>query len=493
MVPTRISGARLPRADHLLLYQVFGRLWARRPEAGGSLAGVGDEELDRLKQLGFDAVWVMGAWQLGALGRTIAESLPELHREFDRALPGWSSSDIAGSPYAIARWAVEPSLGGDAGLATLRRRLAERGMGLFLDFVPNHLARDHHWVKERPELFVRDATGAVAAGKDPYFPPWTDTAQLDYRLATTRRVMIEALLDVASRSDGVRCDMSMLLLSEVFEKTWAHCPPAPGLERARGEFWSTAIDAVRARHPRFLFMAEAYWGLEYRLQTLGFDFTYDKVLYDRLLHDRPAAIRAHLGASPDFQRRSVRFLENHDEPRLAALLDPARQKAASAIAFTVPGLRFLHDGQLEGRKIKLPIQLARRADEPVDAELLGFHRALLTFAGSPALRQGSFLPLSPRQAWPGNPSFDQFVAHRWEHPEGSALVIVNQGPDRAQCRLSVDLAGLAGRRVELRDPIAKLRFIRDGDEVVDAERGLYVDLPGFGVHTFHVGTIPQTG
>ena len=85
--------------------------------------------------------------------------------------------------------------------------------------------------------------------------------------------MTGALAQIAGLCDGVRCDMAMLLLPEVFERTW-------GIQA--GPFWPRAIDAVRQRHPGFLFMAEVYWDLEWTLQQQGFDYTYDKRLYDRL-------------------------------------------------------------------------------------------------------------------------------------------------------------------------------------------------------------------
>jgi glycosidase len=485
-----ISLARQPRAEHLTLYEIFARVWleelSRKRATRITFDTVPEEELERLSGLGFDALWLMGVWEGGPIGRDLARTHPDLARELEAALPGFATNDVYGSPYAVARYAVDPSYGGDAGLSALRRRLEKRGLGLVLDFVPNHLARDHHWISERPNIWVREPDGKVACGRDPYFPPWTDTAQVDYRLRGARDAMIEALRTVAQHADGVRCDMSMLLLEEIFARTWSKHPPKAGLELARGEFWAEAIDALRAGKPSFVFIAEAYWDLEYRLQTLGFDFTYDKTLYDRLLHGTPASIRAHLLATPDIQRRSVRFLENHDEPRIASLLERERLKAATALTMTVPGLRFFHDGQLEGRKVRTPIQLARRREEVADPELVSFHRALLDFLRRPALRVGSFRTLAPRSVWEGNATHDNLVAHRWEHPDGSALVVVNLGASPSQCKLTVDLAGIGGRSVTLKDPIHGASFTRDGDEMLDPERGLYVDLPAFGFHAFLV-------
>ncbi|MDI1435977.1 alpha-amylase family glycosyl hydrolase [Polyangium sorediatum] len=472
------------------LYEIFARMWlydlGRVKGARVTLADVPDEELDRLARLGFDYVYLMGVWTLGEVGPKIAREMPSLRAEYERALPDLGQADVIGSPFAVARYAVDPSLGGDAALAVLREKLRARGIGLLLDFVPNHLARDHHWITERPELFVREANGQIACGKDPYFPPWTDTAQLDFRAAETRQASIEALLDVASRCDGVRCDMAMLVLSDVFQRTWAHARRAEETREAEGEFWAEAIDAVRERYPTFVLLAEAYWDLEWRLQTLGFDYTYDKSMYDRLLHGSARAVRGHLSGSFDYQARSARFLENHDEPRIASALPPDRRKAATVLLGTTPGMRFFHDGQLEGRKIRAPVQLARRADERVDEASLAFHHALLDAMKLDVLRRGRFALLSPRAAGPGSTSFESFVAYRWDARASAVVVVVNLGPARGHCTLTLDLAGIAGRNVRLVDRIGGEEYRRSGDELLDDRRGLYVELPAYGAHLFEV-------
>ena len=119
--------------------------------------------------------------------------------------------------------------------------------------------------------------------------------------------MLDELRQLSAHADGVRCDMAMLVLSEIFTSTWRGLA-ASG--ESGWEFWSDA----RAALPGFALIAEVYWDLEWRLQQLGFDYTYDKRLYDRLLHDGAEAVRLHLLATDDYQGRSARFVENHDEP-----------------------------------------------------------------------------------------------------------------------------------------------------------------------------------
>ena len=109
------------------------------------------------------------------------------------------------------------------------------------------------------------------------------------------------------------------MLNDVFERTWGERAGA----RPADEYWPPLIAAVKAEHPDFVFLAEAYWDLEYALQQQGFDYCYDKRLYDRLMHDGAEAVRGHLTGDPAYQERLLRFIENHDEPRAAARFRPA--------------------------------------------------------------------------------------------------------------------------------------------------------------------------
>ncbi|UFP95288.1 hypothetical protein [Gloeobacter morelensis] len=310
-----------------------------------------------------DYVWLMGLWERSEAGRTIALNHPGLQYEFRRALPDLHLEDVVGSAYAIRRYTVDEHLGSEAGLRRLRRLLNDRlGVGVIVDFIPNHCAVDARWPSEHPEWFVPclDASGNgcfrtgdahLSHGRDPYFPAWTDTAQFNYAYPEARRVLLEQLLSIAERADGVRCDMAMLMLREVFARTWCQDPGV--------EFWAEAIATVKARHPGFLFIAEAYWGLEWNLMQLGFDYCYDKTLYDRLCRRDAHGIAAHLRAEPRFSERVVRFAENHDEP-------PARQVFgqswwnATLLCATVPGAFLEYLGQGE-RTVRLPVQLGREA------------------------------------------------------------------------------------------------------------------------------------
>src|SRR5262249_19769450 len=224
-----------------------------------------------------------------------------------------------------------------------------------LDFVPNHTALDHPWVERHPEYYIRGTEAdleresknylrvkraqgdtILAHGRDPYFPGWPDTAQLNYGNPATQEAMILELLRISSLCDGVRCDMAMLVLPDIFEQTWGVTTPP---------FWPVATQRVREVFPEFCFMAEVYWDREWTLQQLGFDYTYDKRLYDRLRGGQARPVREHLYAGLDYQNRLARFLENHDEARAAATFSSEVHQAAATITFLSPGMRFFHQGQ----------------------------------------------------------------------------------------------------------------------------------------------------
>ena len=293
--------------------------------------------------------------------------------------------DIAGSGFAITGYTVHRDLGGDAALARLRKRLRKRGLRLMLDFVPNHMGLDHPWVEDHPEYYIPgtelDLARApqnytwvkrkrgdllLAHGRDPYFPGWPDTLQLNYGNPATQEAMIGELLKIAGQCDGVRCDMAMLVLPDVFERTWGTGASPSGRRRP-----SACGSTFRA----FCFMAEVYWDLEWTLQQQGFDYTYDKRLYDRLRDGHARPVREHFYAGLDYQNKMARFLENHDEPRAAAAFSPEMHEAAAVITFLSPGLRFFHQGQFEGRKKRISPHLGRGPCEPSRPEVAAVLRA----------------------------------------------------------------------------------------------------------------------
>lgn len=486
-----------------VVYEINTWVWLHElSQAAGeriTLGSVPQAELERIAGYGFDAVWLMGVWQRSPGGRQVARKHAGLRAEYAKALPGYSDEDVVGSPYSILDYQVDPTLGGDAALAALRQRLSQLGLRLMLDFVPNHMACDHAWVTARPERLVAGGPDSLARepgnyfettangqwrvfahGRDPYFDGWTDTVQIDYRPSATRRAMADILLSIAERCDGARCDMAMLVSHDVFLRTWGgHFEPP------RAEFWPAAITDLRARHPGFLMLAEVYWDMEWDLQQQGFDYTYDKRLHDRLLQGDGAEVRLHLTAGMDYAQRLARFIENHDERRAAEAFGRARSQAVAVLALTLPGLRLLHEGQLEGRQIKLPVQLGRRQpDEPAPG-LEPFYGRLLAALRHPVFHDTqAWRLLQPVEEWSGNSSHRHIVAHRWASGGDYRVVIANLSAQPAQCFLPLDMAALAGASWRLHDLLSGQHYERSGNEMLG--RGLYVDLAGYGYHLFEL-------
>ncbi len=324
------------------LYQIntrilIGQLSARL-QRSATFDDVPDSYLDRLAEQGFDWIWFLGVWQTGEAGRRVSREQPEWVAEFRDVLPDLQQQDITGSCFAITSYEVNADFGGNAALARVRERLQRRGLKLLLDFVPNHTAPDHPWVRTHPEFYVRGTeeqlkrapqnyirTGTegkstvLAYGRDPYFAGWPDTLQLNYAEPALQQAMKQELNKVAEHCDGVRCDMAMLILPEVFERTWGVRPEL---------FWPGAIQSIQASNPGFIFMAEVYWDLEWMLQQQGFNYTYDKRLYDRLREGHARPVRDHLRADLDFQRKSVRLWKitmNHELLQLFHLPYTVRQ------------------------------------------------------------------------------------------------------------------------------------------------------------------------
>jgi Alpha amylase, catalytic domain len=493
-----------------VLYQLNTRVLvtetAAAPGRSATLDDLPDSLFAEAAARGVAWIWMLGVWQTGAAGLRSSRD-PARRADLAADLPDVRETDIVGSPFAIVAYDVHRDFGGDPALERLRERLRSRNLRLLVDFVPNHVALDHPWVETHPEYLIEGTEDDLrrepknylaletsrgrrifAHGRDPNFPGWSDTLQLNYRQGGLRKSMLAELGRIAARADGVRCDMAMLLEPAVIARTWGErARPRDGTPPVDTPFWPEAIACIKKRFPEFLFIAEAYWDLEWALQQEGFDFTYDKRLYDRLRGDPARSVREHLSAEPSFRDRSLHFLENHDEPRAAAVFPPARHRAAAVIAFLAPGLRFFHEGQFEGRRAHASIHLARRAAEKPDEGLRAFYGRLLACLQRPETHDGTWRLCACRAAWGGNGTWDNFIAMSWQGTESAAgrlLAVVNFGPTRGQCYAELALEGLGDGALTLRDLLGEERYERDGRSL--RREGLYLDLPAWGHNVFDV-------
>jgi hypothetical protein len=481
-----------------VIYEINTWVWlgelSRKYGKTVSLATVPAEEWDTIAFNGFDAVWFMGVWERSRAGIEIAQRNEGLLDDFRRALPDFSAKDNVGSPYCVRRYVVDDHLGGPDGLAVARRDLRNRGMRLILDFVPNHVAPNHPWVGTHPEYFVQgnaddarndptsfiEAGGKVfACGRDPFFPAWPDVLQLNAFEPGLREAMIETVSGIADQCDGIRCDMAMLVMNPIFERTWG----ARAGEKPLNDYWKTLIPVIKARNPEFRFMAEAYWDLEWELQQQGFDFCYDKKLYDRMEHGAAENIRLHLLADLPYQEGMVRFIENHDEPRASATFPDGKGRAAAVAFLTLPGAKLLHEGQFEGRKVRLPVFLGRRPEEPVDPDLAVFYKGLLKLTAREPFQNGQWR-LCERSGWPDNLSCQNILAWCWVKGDARCLIVVNFSTMTSQALISVPWDDLRDRTWRLHDGLSGETYERSGNDMRDA--GLYVDLGPWSCHLLEI-------
>ena len=482
---------------HPRLFEISAWPWlerlSRREGRQVSLGDVPPSEWDAIASGGFDVLYAMGVWRRSAIGREMARTIPSLVDEYNRVLPGWTPDDVPGSPYCIAAYEPDERMGGWSALDEARAQLKKRGVALMLDFVPNHTGFDHEWISAHPERYVLgseddyrsapthfrriEAAGTtryVACGRDPYFDPWTDVAQLNYFNPETRAAMIATLGEIARHCDGVRWDLALLVLTDVFDRTsrrilrdrWP-MPPR--------EFWPDATAAT----PGLLFMDEAYWSLEGRLLNDGFDYAYGKELLDGLAASDGGRVR-HVLSNPQADRFAW-FIENHDEPRSAATLSGTLASSAALVA-TAPGLRFFFDGQLEGRRVKPPVQLGRWPDEAADASIRALYERVLTFASDDVFTAGAWG--LPRTTDAGDDTHHQIVAIRWKTADNLALVVANVGNRTAQAHVDVIEDMPAGEAFDFEDRLtgASYRWMREHLQ----QRGLYVRLDPGSAHLFRV-------
>lgn len=472
---------------HIL--EINTRAWLSRLAAKHGrpflLHEIPDEYWLLFKSRGFDAVWLMGVWKQSPKAGEIARANADIQNAVKRIKPDFNPADIIASPYAVYEYEPAADLGGAESLKKLREKLNGMGICMFLDFVPNHMAIDSPTVTSSPDLYINTGTQEphvhkdwffqnangiwVAHGRDPYFAPWTDSAQLNYFNPETKKFMLDNLLKVAAMCDGVRCDMAMLCLNKVHRDTWwefigGHLP--------KEEFWSMALEAVRQEHPDFTFIAEVYWGLEWEIQQMGFDYTYDKVLYDRLRFSNPEDIKGHLRAEHLFQMRSIRFTSNHDEEESLKAFGREKSLAASTVIATLPGARMIYLFQMMGRRERLPIQYIQD-DFAEDASVRDYYDKLLKIASKPAFHGGQWALTDVGAVSAEDATYRNVLSWVWRQMNTASTVLINYSEAPAKCRVKLKAAA-EGKTVK--EEFSAAETVLSAEQ---AQQGLEVELQPF--------------
>lgn len=454
---------------------------------------------ENIAEKGIQYIWLMGIWE--TCDSVIEKCCFEegLVNSYSRALKDWTKEDIIGSPYSINNYELNKSICNVDELKHFTAFLKSIELKLILDFIPNHFSVDSEILKNKPELFLQTNSEHhiqdqhtffqseyhenkfFAHGRDPFFPAWTDTVQLNYFNEETRKFMIENLLKIAAICDGVRCDMAMLVMNNVLKNTWRGTIENNIAANLSVEFWNEAIETVKKKNKNFIFIAEAYWDLEWQLQNCGFDFTYDKRLLDRLENAPNYSIMEHLRATKEYQERSVRFLENHDEDRAITKFGFEKSFAAAIIISTVQGMKLYFDGQFEGKKIKLPIQLGREPKELANPSVVKFYKNLFSVTNHDVFNYGEWEILYMQQAWEGNINNENIFAWKWNYKNENRLVLINYSDKTSQGRIKLDLNGYEDV-FQLKDLLNNKIYTRSVEEVHHI--GLFIELGGYKAHIF---------
>ncbi len=499
MAPAQASLSAITLRPHPHLYEINTWVWLEQLSSNLGhpirLGDVPDSEWDAIASHGFDVVWLMGVWQRSLESRRITLEDHTNFQRYDRALPGWQIEDVIGSPYSVAAYVPDPRIGTWDDLDQARRKLRERGIALFLDFVGNHTALDHPWIREHPEFYVQGTqrdfrndpssfyivttakgTIFIALARDPYFPPWRDVAQLNHFSLPMRAAQMADLRTIASHCDGVRCDMAMLQLRDIFGGIWGRFlanAPMPATE-----FWAD----VHSSLPGLILLAEAYWGTGSRLLDLGFSFVYDKEFYDAVRDMRVEEVRNRLAAPVELQSHFARFLENHDEPRSMDVFGSKRLPSVGTLMGTVPGMRFYYQGELEGCEPHLPITLRAPAKLSPDEFCLELYGKILRVSNDDAFHHGKWrlLPISPEH----DTTSANIITYEWRSEKSWRVAAVNLAGDPSQGRIQLGESVLGDRNYIFYDELHNVRYPRKGEEL--RVSGLFVRLEGFQAHLFNV-------
>lgn len=441
----------------------------------------------------FDCIWLMGIWERSPRARDIALQSESLQKEYKKALDYYNTDDVIGSPYAVYYYHVDAHFGGAEALATFREQLHDHGLLLMLDYVPNHVAIDHIWTLEKSNLFIKGTLDDLmkkpfeyfsvgksiyAHGRDPNFPPWNDTVQINAFSSDARNKAFNTLLSIASQCDGIRCDMAMLMINDIFRKTWGE----KAGELPEREYWEEIIPKVKEKFPNIKFIAEVYWDLEWKLQQQGFDYCYDKKLYERLANEDATSINEYLQADWVYQKKLLRFIENHDEQRAVAIFGEEASMAAALIIFTLPGARLLFEGQMHGYEKKLPIQLGKYPTEPDNIDIMLFYDILLDIIPGREFDNGnwSLCKVNPID----DNTYNNIIAYQWITEKDRLLIVVNYSLQSSRAHIILEEIDYGVTNWSFNDLLNQKNYSYNGQDL--KEKGLFIRLEPWKGHLFQV-------
>lgn len=403
--------------QHQSLYLINTRLWidqlSKKYNHPITVDTVPNAEWNNLFEK-YDYFWFMGIYTPSIASQ---EHAKKWCHELRYALPDLDpNKDVAASPFAIPEYVPNQKIAKNwQAWDKMVNKLHQHGKKVMIDFVPNHTALDAKLAKNNPEYFIQGSqhqynsnpnlfypviandsqTYYIAHGKDPNFPQWADTLQLNYGVPGLHEEMAKQLLELSRHSDGVRCDMAMLLNPQTFIRTWGWALSESQKDYLwQHPFWQEKIPLVKTNaQKQFDFLGEIYWDKEYLGQV--FDYIYNQDFYN-VLHESPQTLKSQVQYLLETKKscrhyHDTLYIENHDEQRASQVLGPKLSKAAAVLAGIIPNSIFMvNQGQEKGLKIKPPMQISRFPKEESDLETQIFYDKLLNLTNSCLFKQGEW-------------------------------------------------------------------------------------------------------
>lgn len=305
--------------DKTLQKKVIYGIYVRNHTEEGTFQSI-IPDLDRIKELGCDYIWFLPIHPIGMKGKKGELGCPYANRDYR---------------------GINPEYGTMEDFKRLVDEIHQRGMKCMIDVVYNHTSPDSVLVKEHPEYFYRNEEGNFSNK----IGDWSDIIDLDYTKEGLWDYQIESLCMWAEIVDGFRCDVASFI-------------PV--------EFWKRARREVEKIKPDFVWLAETvhqsfgcyarkngiYSALDYEMyEAFDIEYEYDiRETFDRYLKGE-IALSHHLDML-NFQEaiypenyNKLRFLENHDQPRIASVVQGQDLLNYTAMVYFLKGTTHIYAGQ----------------------------------------------------------------------------------------------------------------------------------------------------
>jgi len=494
--------------EHPYLYLINTRLWlnqlSNKYQRPINIDNIPQKEWQPLFDK-YDHFWFMGIYKPSQASREHAQKWSHQSRY---ALPDLDpAKDVAASPFAITEYSPNPAIAKDwKSWDRIVKKLHKNNKKVILDFVPNHLALDSQLAQNNPEYFIQGSqsqyfsnpdlyfplvakdqkTYYLAHGKDPNFPSWADTLQLNYGLPEVHKHMSGELQKLASHCDGVRCDMAMLLNPHTFIKTWGWTLTQEQITYLhQHSFWQENIPLIKNNvNKNFKFIGEIYWDEAYLSQY--FDYIYDDKFYKKIVNSSPD-LKNHLSYLINPQNnptscRSALYIENHDEERAVKSLGPMRAKAAAVLAALVPDSMFIvNQGQENGWQIRPPMQINRFPNESNDPQTQLFYDKLFKLTNSPLFKDGDWNICHINQIQGDTIALEVTSKDK----KTKTIICLNISNNYSKCTIP---------QINQETPIQIDCLTKDKEIFPDTNRqnGMYIGLESGEVQIIHINYTPKT-